>query len=129
VSFIDDTGTSFAGKTPPNVPRIVANAGTSYRFPTRWPVELGVLVRHVGDRFTLEDNLIVMNAYTLVDAYAFLDIDPRDLAWQGVQKARVTFRVKNVADKTYAVWADPGYPDQIILGAPRTYEVGALFKF
>jgi iron complex outermembrane receptor protein len=129
VQFIDDTGTSFAGKTPPNVPSIVANAGTSYRFPIRWPVELGAAIRHVGSRFTLEDNLIVMNAYTLVDAYVLLDIDPRDLAWQGVDKARVTFRVKNLADKIYAVWADPGYPDQIILGPPRRYEVAALFRF
>jgi iron complex outermembrane recepter protein len=129
VSFIDDTGTSFAGKTPPNVPSIVANAGTSYRFPFRWPVEVGGLVRHVGSRFTQEDNLITMNAYTLVDAYVFVDIDPRDIAWYGVQKARVTFRVKNIADKIYAVWADPGYPDQIILGSPRRYEVAALFKF
>jgi len=38
-------------------------------------------------------------------------------------------RVRNLADKKYAIWADPGYPDQVILGAPRTYEFGAAFKF
>jgi len=42
---------------------------------------------------------------------------------------RVTFRVRNLTDKKYAVWGDPGYPDQIILGAPRTFEVSAAFKW
>ncbi len=70
-----------------------------------------------------------MNAYTIFDAFAFVDIDPRDLAWHGVSKARLTFRVRNLTDKIYAAWADPGYPDQILLGAPRRYEAGALFKF
>ena len=40
-----------------------------------------------------------------------------------------TFRVRNLTDKLYAVWGDPGYPDQIILGAPRSYEVSASFKW
>jgi iron complex outermembrane receptor protein len=129
-NFVDaDTGDVFTGKTPPNVPRIVFNAGTSYRFPTRWPVEVGAAVRHVGDRFNNDDNLVVMNAYTLVDAFAFVDVDSRDLPWQGVDKTRITFRVRNLTDKKYAIWGDPGYPDQIILGAPRSYEVSAAFKW
>lgn len=125
--FTDDLGTSFVGKTPPNVPRFVANAGTSYRFDTRWPIELGGSVRHVGDRFHSDDNLITLNPYTLYDAYAFIDIAPRDIPWQGVEKARLTFRVRNITDKVYGQWVD--YSDQIILGQPRTYEVAALFKF
>jgi hypothetical protein len=28
-----------------------------------------------------------------------------------------------------AVWGDPSYPDQILLGAPRTYELAAAFKW
>jgi iron complex outermembrane receptor protein len=127
--FVDENGTSFAGKTPPNVPRIVVNAGTSYRFATRWPIEVGAVVRHVGERFNFDDNLVVMDAYTVADAYAFVDIYGRDLGWSGVDKTRVTFRVRNLTDRKYAQWGDPGYPDQIILGAPRSYEVSAAFKF
>jgi iron complex outermembrane receptor protein len=128
--FVDDvTGEVFTGKTPPNVPRIVVNAGAAYRFPTRWPIEVGAVVRHVGDRFNFDDNLVVMNAYTIADAYLFVDIDPRDLYWQGINAARITFRVRNLTDQRYAVWGDPGYPDQIILGASRSYEVAASFKF
>jgi iron complex outermembrane receptor protein len=119
----------FTGKTPPNVPRFVFNAGTSYRFPTRWPVEVGGTVRHVGDRFNNDDNLLIMNAYTLFDAFAFVDVNPRDLGWQGVKDTRVGFRVRNLTDKRYAVWGDPGYPDQILLGAPRSFEVSAAFKW
>ena len=29
----------------------------------------------------------------------------------------------------YAIWGDPFYPDQILLGAPRTYEISAAFKW
>jgi outer membrane receptor protein involved in Fe transport len=42
---------------------------------------------------------------------------------------RVTFRVRNLTDKRYATWSDPSYPDQIFLGAPRTYEIETSFKF
>jgi iron complex outermembrane recepter protein len=129
-NFIDqDTGQDFSGKTPPNVPRFVFNAGTSYRFPTRWPVEVGGTVRHVGDRFNNDDNLLIMNAYTLFDAFAFVDVNPRDLGWEGVKDTRIGFRVRNLTDKKYAVWGDPGYPDQILLGAPRSFEVSAAFKW
>jgi iron complex outermembrane receptor protein len=129
-NFVDaDTGEVFTGKTPPNVPRFVFNAGTSYRFPTRWPVEVGGVVRHVGDRFNNDDNLLIMNAYTLFDAFAFVDVNPRDLGWQGVKDTRIGFRVRNLTDRKYAVWGDPGYPDQILLGAPRSFEVSAAFKW
>lgn len=129
-NFVDaDTGESFSGMTPPNVPRVVVNAGTSYTFATRWPVEVGASVRHVGDRFNSDDNLVVMDAYTVADAYAFVDIDSRDLPWRGVDKTRITVRVRNLTNRIYAAWGDPGYPDQVLLGAPRSYEISAAFKF
>jgi iron complex outermembrane receptor protein len=113
------TGGSFSGNTPPNVPKIVANAGASFRFDTVRPVEVGASVRHVGDRFNTDANQVTLLAYTVADAYAFVDI----------QKTRLTFRVRNLTDKKYAIWSDPGYPDQILLGAPRSYEISAAFKF
>lgn len=118
---------SYSGNTPPNVPSFVANAGASYRFETAWPFELGASMRHVGDRFNFQDNFITMNAYTLFDAYAFVDI-PKSV-FHGVEKTRLSFRVKNLTNKLYAQWGDPGYTDQVILGAPRSYEVAASFKW
>jgi iron complex outermembrane receptor protein len=29
----------------------------------------------------------------------------------------------------YAAWSDPGYPDQVLLGAPRTFELSASAKW
>lgn len=120
-------GGSFSGNTPPNVPRIVANIGASYRFDTRLPVELGVSARHVGDRFNTDGNTVVMNAYTVADVYAFVDI-PRAF-FPAVEQTRVTFRVRNIADRRYAIWGDPFYPDQILLGAPRIFEIAAAFRW
>jgi iron complex outermembrane receptor protein len=120
-------GGSFSGNTPPNVPRVVANAGASYDFSTAWPVEIGASVRHVGNRFNTDANTVTLDAYTVADAYAFIDI-PKSV-FQVVDQTRLTFRVRNLTDKRYAVWGDPFYPDQILLGAPRTYEISAAFKW
>ena len=127
--YVDGNGVfqSYSGNTPPNVPSFVANAGASYRFATTLPVELGVSLSHVGDRFNFQDNLVVMDAYTVADAYAFLDI-PKNF-FPAVEQTRLSFRVRNLTDRRYAAWGDPGYTDQIILGAPRSYEVAASFKW
>jgi iron complex outermembrane receptor protein len=122
--FSTDT---FSGNRPPNVPHVVANAGVSYRFGTPWPVEVGGSVRHVGDRSLTYDNLVTMNGYTVLDAYTFVDVPSS--VFSSVKQTRITFRVRNLTDRTYAVWADPGYTDQVLLGAPRSYEVSAAFKF
>jgi iron complex outermembrane receptor protein len=115
----DFTGGSFSGNRPPNVPRVVANAGASYRFGTPAPVEIGATVRRVGDRFNTDANTVKLLAYTVADAYAAIDI----------RRTRLTFRVRNLTDEKYAIWGDPFYPDQILLGAPRSYEMSALVKF
>jgi iron complex outermembrane receptor protein len=125
------TGT-FSGNTPPNVPRVVANAGTSYRFATpigsmNWPVELGITGRHVGDRTNTDANTVTLKAYTVADIYAFVDL-PKAV-FNAVEQARVTFRIRNIADTRYAIWGDPFYPTQVLLGAPRTYEMSVAFRW
>jgi iron complex outermembrane receptor protein len=117
----------FNGKTPPNVPHVIANGGASYRFKTAWPVEVGASVRHVSDRYVWYDNSVTMLGYTTADAFVFIDI-PKS-SFMMVDQTRLAFRVRNITDKIYAGWSDPGYPDQILLGAPRSYEVSAAFKF
>jgi iron complex outermembrane recepter protein len=121
---------SWSGNTPSNVAPIIANAGASYRFEHwRWPVEIGGSVRYVGNRYLFEDDMTTMNAYTTADVYAFVDIPGRDLRRPELDKVRVTFRVRNLTNTVYAAFSDPGYPDQIYLGDPRTYEVAASFKW
>ena len=119
----------FTGNTPSNVAPIIINAGASYRFAYwRWPIEIGGSVRHVGRRFLFEDDATVMEAYTTADLYAFVDIRGRDLG-SGLDNLRLGARVRNVTDAVYAAWSDPGYPDQVYLGAPRTYEMFASARW
>lgn len=120
----------WTGNTPSNVAPVIVNAGTSYRFNEwRWPVEFGGSIRHVGQRYLADDNLTSMLAYTTGDLYAFVDIPGKDLSWDGLEKMRVSFRVRNVTNALYAAWSDPGYPDQVYLGAPRTFELSASAKW
>jgi iron complex outermembrane receptor protein len=52
------------------------------------------------------------------------------LSWlPTVENTRLIFRVRNFTDTKYALWGDPFYPDQILLGPPRSYEVAAHFRF
>jgi iron complex outermembrane recepter protein len=116
----------FTGNTPSNVAPVIINAGASWRFDGwRWPVEIGGAVRHVGQRYLYEDDRTVMLPYTTADLFAFVDIPSKDLFWQGLDKMSLTFRVRNVTNAVYAAWSDPGYPDQVYLGAPRTFELSA----
>ena len=120
----------FTGNTPSNVAPVIVNAGASYRFSKwRWPVEIGGSVRHVGNRYLFEDDATTMLAYTTADLFAFVDIPGRDLPWQALDKMRVAFRVRNITNTVYAAWSDPGYPDQVVLGTPRTYELSASAKW
>jgi iron complex outermembrane receptor protein len=123
-------GVSADGNTPSNVAPVVVNAGAYYRFNNwRWPVEFGGSIRYVGNRYLFEDDATTMLAYTTGDLFAFVDIPGRDLPWQGLNSMRVSFRVRNVTNAVYAAWADSGYPDQVLLGAPRTFELGASAKW
>ncbi len=120
----------WTGNTPPDVAPIIVNAGASYRFNHwRWPVEFGGSVRHVGDRYVFQDDLTTMNAYTTADVYAFVDIPGRDLGRPEISNLRLTARVRNLTNAVYAQWADTTYPDQVLLGAPRTYEIAASAKW
>jgi iron complex outermembrane receptor protein len=126
----DFEGSSWSGNTPSNVAPLIINAGASYRFDNwRWPVEIGGSVRHVGNRYLFEDDATTMLAYTTADLFAFVDIPKYDLPWQGIDKMRVGFRVRNVTNAVYAAFSDPGYPDQVLLGAPRTFELSASAKW
>ncbi|HEY7444924.1 MAG TPA: TonB-dependent siderophore receptor [Vicinamibacterales bacterium] len=113
----------FAGNRPPNVAPVAANAWASYQRVANLPIEIGGSARFVGDRFASNANRIEMKRYTVVDAY---------VAWTR-DRLRVTARVDNVANTTYASWADPFYIEQndpsflysheLMLGTPRAFSV------
>lgn len=107
-------GGSLSGNTPPNAPRVVANAGVGYRFVAGVPVQVSASLRHVGERFHSDANTVRLAAYTALDAAVAMDVA------RGVQ---LTLRGRNLTNRVYAAWADPFYPDQILLGAPRSFEL------
>jgi iron complex outermembrane receptor protein len=120
----------WTGNTPSNVAPVIINAGASYRFDDwRWPTEIGGSIRHVGARYLFEDDMTVMLPYTTADLFAFVDIPGRDLPWQGLDKMRVMFRVRNLTNALYAQFSDPGLPNQVLLGAPRTFELSASARW
>jgi iron complex outermembrane receptor protein len=120
----------WTGNTPSNIAPVIINAGASWRWDNwRWPVEIGGSIRHVGQRYLFEDDMTAMLPYTTADLFAFVDVPGRDLPWQGLDKMRFGFRVRNVTNALYAQWSDPGYPDQVYLGAPRTFELSASAKW
>ena len=111
---------SWTGNTPSNVAPLIFNAGAAYRFDHwRWPVEFGGSVRHVGNRYLFEDDRTTMDAYTTADVYAFVDIPGADFGRPEINNMRLSFRVRNLTNRIYAEFADPGLPDQILLGEPR----------
>ena len=126
----DGANGDWTGNTPSNVAPIIFNAGASYGFNhLRWPVEIGASARYVGSRYLYEDNATTMDAYITADAYAFVDIPGKDFARPEIEKVRIKFRVRNLTNAVYAAFSDPGYPDQVYLGDPRTYELSASLRW
>ena len=110
---------SRAGNRPFNVPDVVIGASGSYRVGKRLPVDVGLSYRHVGERFTTSDNSIRLLAYDVFDAFG---------TWT-YRRARVTVRARNLFGDDYAVWGDNFYPTQVLLGEPRSAEIGVGFSF
>jgi iron complex outermembrane receptor protein len=119
---------NFAGNTPPNVPERTANLWASYNF-SDLPLTLGGAFRYVGDRFGDNANDVTLKSYSLIDAYA---------SWKH-SNLTISARVNNAADEEYVSWSDvfylgqtdPSfiYANQLLLGAPRTFEVSIAASF
>ncbi|MEQ9450978.1 MAG: TonB-dependent receptor [Pseudomonadales bacterium] len=119
---------NFAGNTPPNVPERTANLWTSYEFAAV-PITLGAAFRYVDDRFADNANNVTLKSYSLMDVFA---------TWKH-RNITLSARVNNATDEEYVSWSDvfylgqhdPSfiYANQVLLGAPRTYEVSIAASF
>lgn len=107
------------GNRPFNVPQAMANLWSIYRLPTAVPVDLGAALRYVGDRYNDAANTVRMHAYMTADAWVTV---PYKSLW-------FTLRGRNLFDKTYAIWGDNFYPDQVLIGSPRTVELSMMARF
>jgi len=80
------------GNTPPNVPKLVASAFIVRQLGD-WQLSAGL--RHVGERPANNANLIIMDAFTTVDA---------SVSWCW-RSTTVTLRGRNLTNATYQEWA------------------------
>ena len=107
------------GNRPFEVPQTVANLWTIYRVPTPIPFDLGAAWRYVGDRYNDSANTIRLHAYMTADAWVSV---PYNQFW-------FTLRGRNLFDKTYAISGSTFYPDQVLIGSPRTVEFSVMARF
>ncbi len=109
-------GTSFDGKTPPNVPETMANLWLRWDATRRLQARTGL--RYVGRRFSDNANRFRIPGYAAIDAtisYALTD------------RVAVDLRGYNLLDKAYAITT---YGDeQWILGRPRSLDVALRAAF
>jgi iron complex outermembrane receptor protein len=107
---------AYGGNTPPNVPEVVANAWTAYLFPGN--VEVGALLRYVGEVQANHANTLQLPEYATLDLFA------------GYTYKRVEFglRARNVLDKDYALWS-VGDGAQALLGQPLSIEGSVRVRF
>jgi iron complex outermembrane recepter protein len=119
-AFTDpSTGANYTDVQPANIPRVTANVWTSFKRVGGLPLEIGGGVRYIGNRPGNTANTLILDKYALTNGYASYEVKPGIL---------VTGRVNNLFNKEYAQWADIYYPEEIILGQPRYWELGVYFK-
>ncbi|CAN7735871.1 TonB-dependent siderophore receptor [Variovorax sp. LjRoot290] len=116
--LIEAGNVSRAGNTPPNVPKTVANLWADYKVPG-WPVRVGAGVNRTGYSYANNANTLRMNGFTTATAYA---------TWT-LPKGELTFRVRNLTDKLYAYWSGANANNQVMVGAPRSFEVSYRAAF
>ena len=117
--FAETVGTavvSRAGMRPPNTPDWVAGAELGWRPAAAWT--LSADWRHVGRRYANNANTAWDDAYDLFGA---------SLTWRPDARLTVRARIANLADKVYA--ATVGASTLAYLGAPRTWSLGADWRF
>ncbi|MFO0774699.1 MAG: TonB-dependent receptor [Nitrospiraceae bacterium] len=107
------------GNRPPEVPQTVANIWTIYRVPTPIPFDVGAAMRYVGDRYNDQANSTRLKAYMTGDAWITV---PYKQVW-------ITLRGRNLFDKSYAIFGSQFYPNQVMIGAPRTVELSVMARF
>jgi iron complex outermembrane receptor protein len=119
--FIDSsTGHDVSGNRPPNIPGTVFNLWTHLDAVGALPLELGLGLHGVGKRYGNTANTLQLEHYALTDIYATYRLTP---------SVALTLRADNLFDKRYVQWADISYPQQVMLGQPRSYALSLRATF
>jgi len=109
-----------SGNRPPNVPTWTANLWTTYSNIADLPLDVGFGLRFVDSSAGNNQNTLYLKGYVVADA---------SLTYHVAEGIDVRARVNNLSDAVYVQWANIGYPDQVILGAPRSVTLGVWTSF
>lgn len=119
--FVDPNyGIDATGNIPANVPEWVGNFWTTVRNVAGLPLEVGGGIKYVGKRTGNSANTLALKPYATGIVYATVEVSPN---------ISLTGRVNNLWNETFVQWADIYYPNQVILGEPRRFEVSVLGRF
>ena len=110
-TLIEAGGANRAGNTPANVPERLANVFAIVDVADT-PLSLSLGARHVGRWYANNANTTRVAAHTVVDAA---------VNWR-LPLGELSLRGRNLADTLYADWTG-GAADQLVLGAPRSFEL------
>lgn len=114
-AFLSGT-TSFAGKTPPNVPETTANLWLRHDATARLQTRLGL--RYVGRTYSDNANRVRVPGYAVVDG---------GISFAATPQIAANLRVYNLFDKHYATTT---YNDeQWLLGRPRSIDASVSAEF
>lgn len=115
--LIETGGLDRTGNRPQNVPERLADFVLTYS-PKALPVSLAASVRHNGNFFTENANVVKVNAFTTFDA---------SIAWR-TPVGTLTVRGRNLTDRFYADWS--GYASGLVfIGAPRSFDISFTRRF
>lgn len=114
-----DTGEDVSGKKPVNVPALMFSLWGSYSQLFSLPIETGFGFNHVDKRYADGQNMTELKDYQLLNAFVAYE----------AQQYRLSFNVRNITDEMYAPWSDVIYSNQLVLGAPRTYDLSFRARF
>jgi catecholate siderophore receptor len=110
------SATAQAGATLAQLPKHSFSLWNKYAFTARLSGGLGLV--HRGDVFAATDNLVVLPAWTRVDAAAFYQLRPA---------LRVQINVENLLDEAYFPTANNN--TNITPGSPRAVRVALTTRF
>jgi len=109
--------TSLAGNTPANVPDSTFNLWVNWAPVT--PLQLGVGMRHVDERYGNDTNTQTLPDYTVFDATA---------SWMFSEQATVILRARNFTNENDFVLSQY-VGNQWVFGEPRAYELSLRYAF
>jgi iron complex outermembrane receptor protein len=115
--LIEAGGVNRSGNRPLNVPESLVDISVTYS-PASLPISVTGIVRHNGNFYTSNANVVKVDGFTVFDAA---------VAWES-PVGTLTLRGRNLTDEFYVDWS--GYSSGLVfVGEPRSAELTLNHRF